>query len=434
MDQSPFIDFPPLQRGPNSQRIRAQYLLETTVTVEHAAAVIAGEQSCGTFTKLAQETDELRQRVGAQIEAITLLDDGAAASLPVAGGARGPVKRGIVEISWGLDNFAASLPNLLATVAGNLFELREISGLRLLDIDLPTAFAERYQPPQFGVEGTLRLAGLDSGPLVGTIIKPSVGLSPQQTAQNVQTLCDAGIDFIKDDELQSDGPHCPFDERVSAVMDVINRHAEHSGRKVMYAFNITGDFDEMRHRHDTVLAHHGSCVMISLNSVGLVATQALRTFSQLPVHGHRNGWGALSRHPALGFEYRAWQKFWRLAGVDHMHVNGLGNKFSESDESVIKSARTCLTPMFEAPHPGFEVMPVFSSGQWARQPFETFAQLQSNNLIYAAGGGIMAHPQGIAAGVDSIRMAWRAAADGLNLQQACNTYPTVAAAVDFFGS
>ena len=426
-------DIPPLQRQAGTDRIRVQYLLESVVPLSRAAEVIAGEQSCGTFTKLAQETDELKARCGARIESIVPLDEVATPSLPVAGGAGGVAQRGVVEISWSLDNFGPSLPNLMATVAGNLFELREVTGLRLLDIDLPNVFAERYLPPQFGIEGTLRLAGLDKGPLIGTIIKPSVGLSPEQTAANVQTLCDAGIDFIKDDELQSDGAHCPFDERVSAVMRVINAHAERAGRKVMYAFNITGDFDQMRRRHDTVLAHGGTCIMVSLNSTGPVVTHALRTFSALPIHGHRNGWGYLSRHPALGFEYTAWQKFWRLAGVDHLHVNGLRNKFSESDESVIKSARACLTPMFDAPHPGFEVLPVFSSGQWAEQAFDTFAQLHSTNLIYAAGGGIVAHPGGSAAGVESLRNAWQAAEDGLDLQQACRAYPAVAQAVAFFG-
>ncbi len=53
-----------------------------------------------------------------------------------------------------------------------------------------------------------------SGPLIGTIVKPSVGLSPEETAELVRQLVDGGIDFIKDDELQADGPHCPFDERV----------------------------------------------------------------------------------------------------------------------------------------------------------------------------------------------------------------------------
>ena len=424
---------PPLQRQPGNSRIRTQYLLESTVPLERAAGIIAGEQSCGTFTKLAQETDELKRRVGARVEALTLLHTLPSPSLPVAGEKIRTVQRGVLEISWSLDNFGVSLPNLMATVAGNLFELREVTGLKLLDIDLPNDFAEQYLPPQFGIAGTRKLSGRADGPLIGTIIKPSVGLSPEQTAENVRTLCEAGIDFIKDDELQADGPHCPFNERVAAVMRVINDHAERNGRKVMYAFNITGDFDELRRRHDTVLTHQGTCVMVSLNSLGLVAVAALRKFSTLPIHGHRNGWGYLSRHPALGFEYTAWQKFWRLAGVDHLHVNGLRNKFAESDESVIRSARACLTPMFDPPHPGFEVMPVFSSGQWAEQAFDTYAQLQSSDLIYAAGGGIVAHPGGMAVGVASLREAWQGAADGLDLQKACRQYPSVAQAVAFFG-
>ena len=67
--------------------------------------------------------------------------------------------------------------------------------------------------------------------------------------------------------------------------------------------------------------------MVSLNSVGLVGMIELGRFSQLPIHAHRNGWGYLSRHPLLGWSYVAYQKLWRLAGVDHMHVNGLQNKF-----------------------------------------------------------------------------------------------------------
>jgi len=427
-------DIPLLEKMPGHGRIRAQYLLESGTDPAHAAAVMAGEQSSGTFTKLAQETAELTERCGARIESLQEIEGLPRASLPIHGKLGGPTRRAVVEISWGMDNFGASLANLMATVAGNLFELKEVAGLRLLDIDLPDAFAQRYLPPRFAVAGTRELLGVHGGgPLVGTIIKPSVGLSPAQTAENVRALCEGGIDFIKDDELQSDGAHCPFDERVEAVMRVIDAYAERTGKKPMYAFNVTGDMDEMRRRHDTVLRHGGTCVMISLNSVGLVAAHQLRTFSQLPIHGHRNGWGYLSRHPALGFEYSAWQKFWRLAGVDHMHVNGLRNKFSETDESVIRSARTCMTPMFARPLPGFEAMPVFSSGQWAGQAFETYERLRTVDLIYAAGGGIMAHPGGIAAGIESIRTAWEAAARGVGIEQAARESKALAQAIAFFG-
>jgi ribulose-bisphosphate carboxylase large chain len=109
----------------------------------------------------------------------------------------------------------------------------------------------------------------------------------------------------------------------------------------------------------------------------------------------------------------AFQKFWRLAGVDHLHVNGLENKFCEPDDSVIVSARACLSPMFPAPHRGCEVMPVFSSGQSARQVPATFAAMRSMDLIYACGGGILAHPAGPAAGVRSLHQAWEAAAAGI---------------------
>ena len=245
-----------------------------------------------------------------------------------------------MTLSWPIANMGTSLPNLLATVAGNLFELRQFSGLRLRDIRLPDAFADANPGPAFGIEGTRALSGVEGRPLIGTIVKPSVGFDAEGTAALVDTLCAAGIDFVKDDELQGDGPGCPFDDRARAVMAVIDRHADRTGRKVMFAFNVTGEIDEMRRRHDLVLALGGTCVMASLNSVGLTGFLALRRHAAMPIHAHRNGWGALSRHPMLGFDYVAWAKLWRLAGADHMHVNGIRNKFCESDASVIASARS----------------------------------------------------------------------------------------------
>jgi ribulose-bisphosphate carboxylase large chain len=390
-------------------RIEAEYLIETPLDPRVAAEAMAGEQSSGTFVAVPGETEELKARAAARVETIRLLEDAAAPSLPVARpiSDNGPWRRARVKLSWPLDNIGPSLPNLLATVAGNLWELRQLTGLRLLDLHLPAAFASVYRGPKFGVAGTRRLAGVEDRPLIGTIIKPSIGFSPAETAGLVRTLCEAGIDFIKDDELQSDGSHCRFDDRVRAVMAVINDHAGRTGRKIMFAFNLTGDLDQMRRRHDLVLAQGGTCIMASLNSVGLVGMIELGRHSALPIHAHRNGWGAISRHPALGWEYTAWQKIWRLAGADHMHVNGIDNKFSETDASVITSARVCLTPLFEdAAH---LAMPVFSSGQSAEQAGKTFRALGSTDLIFAAGGGILAHPEGPAAGVAALRDAWAAA-------------------------
>jgi ribulose-bisphosphate carboxylase large chain len=412
------------------QRVQATYLLDTAIDGARAAAVIAGEQSSGTFVEIPGEDAALKARSAARVEH---LEECAPPETPALPGASdgAPLRRYRMVLSWPLENFGPSLPNLVATVAGNLFELKQVAGLKLLDLDLPDAFAAAYPGPRFGVPGTRAMAGVATGPLIGTIIKPSVGLSPELTAARVQELCDGDIDFIKDDELQADGPHCPFEARLRAVLAVIDRHAQATGRRVMYAVNITGEIDEMRRRHDLVAELGGTCVMVSLNSVGLAGFIALGRHARLPIHAHRNGWGYLGRSENNGWSYIAWQKLWRLAGADHMHVNGLANKFWEADASVIASARACLTPLF-ADKP-CTVMPVFSSGQAAKQAPGTLQALGSADLIFCAGGGIIAHPSGVAAGVRALRLAWDAAAAGVPLAVAAQEHRILREALDKFG-
>ncbi len=418
-------------------RVSARYEIETAFKLSEAVEAMAGEQSTGTFARVPGETDELREAHAARVERITQTGEGRrpalpGAKVPPAAATRPVYRRAEVELSWPLANMGPSLPNLLATVAGNLFELAQFSALRLLDIQLPPAFASAYAGPQFGVDGTRRLAGVAFGPLIGTIIKPSVGLSPEATAEAVSRLAEGGIDFIKDDELQADGPHNPLELRVEKVMRVLNDHAERTGKKIMYAFNITGGIDQMLQRHDQVRRAGGTCIMVSLNGIGLAGLDHLRRYSQLPIHGHRNGWGLFSRSPDIGMSYRAYQKLWRLAGADHMHVNGLRNKFCEDDDSVVESARTCLTPMFTPPDKDCIVMPVFSSGQTARQVPDTYKALGSTDLIYCCGGGVVAHPGGVAAGVASLRQAWEAALEGRALDEAARDNAELAQALDAF--
>lgn len=411
-------------------RIGATYLLRTRLDPERAAKVIAGEQSSGTFVSLPGETAELTKRAAARVEALEEIEDSGAPPLPGATG-DGELRSFRLRITWPLANVGPSLPNLMATLAGNLYELREVAGLKLLDIDLPEVFLDRYAGPAFGISGTRELSGVEaSKPLIGTIIKPSVGLSPQDTAELVEELCQGGIDFIKDDELQADGPACPFDERARSVLRVIDAHAQRTGKRVMYAVNITDEIDEMRRKHDIVAEMGGTCVMVSLNSLGVVGLAALRSHARLPIHGHRNGWGYLGRSPDNGWGFQAWQKIWRVAGVDHLHVNALANKFWEDDDSVVSSARACLSPLF--PERAWQAMPVFSSGQTIRQVPETWQRVGSADLIHCAGGGIVAHPGGVPAGVAAMRAAWEAAQAGTTLAEAARDTPELATALEAF--
>jgi len=169
--------------------------------------------------------------------------------------------------------------------------------------------------------------------------------------------------------------------------------------------------------------------MASVNSVGLTGLAALRRHSQLPIHGHRNGWGMLNRHPLLGIEFPAYQKLWRLAGVDQLHVNGIANKFWESDDSVVRSIKSCLAAEpLDRP-----VLPVVSSGQWGGQAPETWRRTQTVDLLYLAGGGILAHPDGPAAGVQSLQLWWQAAVEGLSYEAALAKYPALAKSAAKFG-
>lgn len=412
------------------ERIVATYYIETPFKPEAAAEVLAGEQSSGTFVAVPGETAELKERFAARVESVTALETVDVPAIPGATSSTGKYNRATVKVSWSIENFGYNLPVLISTLQGNLYEIRQFTGLKLMDIELPLSFGNHYKGPSFGIDGCRMLTGVVNRPLIGTIIKPSIGLSPQQTAGMVKILAEAGIDFVKDDELLSSSANSNFNNRVDAIMDVINAHADKTGKKLMYAFNISGEIDEMLQRYEKIVNAGGTCAMISINSVGMSAVKKICDQRQLAIHGHRNGWGMLTRHPLLGIDFKAYQKLWRLAGVDQLHVNGIQNKFWESDDSVTASIEACLTPMYKHS----TVLPVVSSGQWGGQAFETYRRTKTINLLYMAGGGIMAHPMGAAAGVKALQQAWKASVDGLTIEKAAAVYPEFAKSVEKFGN
>jgi len=412
------------------ERVVATYLVETAHPLERAAATLAGEQSSGTFVDVPGESAELKQRFAARVERVQEGETVTEPSLPTGRAPAGSYRRAEIDVSWSVENFGTNLPALVSTLQGNLYELAQFSGLKLLDFTVPPSFAAAFRGPRFGIAGCRELTGVQGRPLIGTIIKPSIGLSPSQTAAMVKEMVEAGIDFLKDDELMANPPHSPFDERVDAIMAVINAHADRTGRKPMYAFNVSDECDAMRRHYDKVVAAGGTCAMLSLNSVGLAAAKQVCDQGVLAIHGHRNGWGMLNRHPLLGMAFPAYQTLWRLAGVDQLHVNGIANKFWEPDDSVVSSIGACLRsePL------GKPLLPVVSSGQWGGQAPETWRRTRTVDLLYMAGGGIQAHPEGPAAGVASLQLWWQAAVEGLSYEQAIAAYPALAKSAAKFGA
>ena len=212
-------------------------------------------------------------------------------------------------------------------------------------------------------------------------------------------------------------------------MKVLNAHADRTGKKILYAFNISDEIDPMLRHYEKVRSSGGGAVMLSLNSVGFAGVKKICDLGALAVHGHRNGWGMLNRHPWLGIEFMAYQKIWRLAGVDQIHVNGIANKFWESDDSVVRSIAACLTPMFGGildPSGG-----LFRTDGPAGA--ETWRRTRTVDLLYLAGGGIMAHPGGPGAGVRALRQAWEAAVAEKPLAEYAKDHAELGQSIAMFG-
>ena len=142
------------------ERLFATYLIETPLAVEQAAAVLAGEQSSGTFVAVPGETEELKSRFAARVEKITPLETVNVSSLPGAKSVSGKFQRAEVVVSWSVENFGFNLPTLVSTIQGNLYELSQFTGLKLMDLELPPSFAKHFRGPKFGVAGTRRLTGV----------------------------------------------------------------------------------------------------------------------------------------------------------------------------------------------------------------------------------------------------------------------------------
>ncbi len=412
--------------------ITVTYRIETTGSVEAMGAKIASDQSTGTFVPVPGETEALKARVAARVIAIRPLEPATTPSWPEAPSDHGPIHRADVDIAFPLDAVGTDLSALMTIAIGGIFSIKGMTGLRVVDLKLPPEYGSAYPGPQFGMPGSRRLTGVEGRPIIGTIVKPALGLRPMETAELVGELIGSGVDFIKDDEKLMSPAYSPLKARVAAIMPLILDHEQKTGKKVMYAFGISHtDPDEMMRNHDMVLEAGGNCAVVNINSIGMGGMAFLRKRSGLVLHAHRNGWDVLTRHPGIGFDFKVWQQFWRLLGVDQFQINGIGVKYWEPDESFVESFKAVSTPLFS---PADCPLPVAGSGQWGGQAPETYRRTgRTTDLLYLCGGGIVSHPGGPAAGVHAVQQAWEAAVADIPLETYALDHPELAASLKTFG-
>lgn len=407
------------------------YLIETPGSTAKLAEKIASDQSTGTFVPLPGETPELKARVAARVLALRELEPTVTPSLPDVPGT--VFNRAEADIGFPFDAIGTDLSALMTIAIGGTFSIKGLTGIRIIDMRLPDEFRGAHPGPQFGIEGSFDLTGVKDRPIIGTIVKPALGLRPYESAAMVGELVEAGVDFIKDDEKLMSPAYSPLPERVAAIMPRILDHEQKTGRKVMYAFGIShADPDQMMRNHDVVVKAGGNCAVLNINSVGMGGLAFLRKRSSLVIHAHRNGWDILTRHPGLGFEFRVWQQFWRLLGVDQFQINAIGAKYWESDDSFVRSFEAVTTPLFD---PSDRALPVVGSGQWGGQAPETYRRTGRNlRLMYLCGGGVVSHPGGPAAGVRAVQQAWQATVAGISLQDYARDHAELAQSLAKFGA
>ena len=126
------------------ERITATYYIETPYAPEKAAAVLAGEQSSGTFVAVPGETEELKQRFAARVESIELLETVKEPAIPGANSKDGQYHRANVKVSWSIENFGYNLPVMVSTLQGNLYEITQFTGLKLMDLELPSSYVDYF--------------------------------------------------------------------------------------------------------------------------------------------------------------------------------------------------------------------------------------------------------------------------------------------------
>jgi ribulose-bisphosphate carboxylase large chain len=417
--------------APAPEGLSATYALETVADPVAVAEELAGEASSGTFVKTPGQDRISEAEHRALVIDVRVLDGLPSSGLPSRRLEPSSDRRHAVARIWWPPANTGSLSACVSAAAGNISEMASLTGIRLLDVALPASLLSELPRPPFGLTGTRQLVGAIGRPLLGSIIKPSVGLDPEATAGMTAAVAAAGLDFVKDDELLCNPPYSLIADRVRAVEAALDQCEAHTGRRSVFAYNVTADTAaEMVVHAETVARLGGRCVMVNLNVVGRSAVLHLRNNTDLPIHGHRAGWGLLGRSPLLGMTFEAYQTLWRAVGIDHLHVSGLRSKFWESDAVVLRSIAATRRPL--RADADDRVLPVLSSGQTALHIPRTADALGHCDFLLLAGGAIWAHPDGPTGGVRSLIQAWEAYEAGERLEEYAAHHPELAAALTAF--
>jgi ribulose-bisphosphate carboxylase large chain len=388
-----YIDFVDLNYKPAETDLICVFYVEPAgVTLKEAAGGVAAESSVGTWTELTTVkpyTEKLAARVFS-IEGNTL------------------------KIAYPIELFEpGNMPNIISSVAGNIFGLKTLKNLRLLDVELPEKLAKSFKGPKFGIDGIRKLLRIPDRPLIGTIIKPKLGLSTSDHSEVAYAAWAGGCDIVKDDENLSSQNFNPFEARIVKTLELRDKAESETGERKVYMANITAETETMLKRAEFVLSHGGEYVMVDILTCGFSALQTLRNQNfKLVIHAHRAGHAAFTKNPKHGIAMLSLVKAARVIGVDQLHVGTFIGKMFETKEEVLANLNACKMPFA-----GLKtVLPVASGGLHPRVVPALMA-IFGKDFVIQAGGGIHGHRNGTFAGATAMRQAVEATIEGKTLEQ-----------------
>jgi 2,3-diketo-5-methylthiopentyl-1-phosphate enolase len=387
--------------------------------IERAARGLAEMQSTGTWVALSGETELIRARHAARILACWQVPDH---EVDEPGG--GDPGDWIVRIAYPAHNIGRQIPLLLATTLG---EGASTGPLRLLDLELPRSFTDGFGGPRFGIEGLRSLLAVQGRPLLVTMMKPALGLTPRESGLIFRELALGGVDAVKDDELLVEHPWSSIVERVRAHEAAARSVFEVTGHRTISFANITDRPDRMvAHAHRAIEAG-ASGLMVDLVAIGTSAAAMLAEDPAIgvPVLGHLAFSGAIYGSPTSGMaSHLVLGKLPRLAGVDLMVYPGPYGSLSLSRTKHLRIARALTGAL-----PGIRTtLPVPGGGLHAGMVPQLLTDLGPDHAI-GAGGAVHGHPMGAAAGARAIRQAIDASVAGEPLAEAAARHPELAASL-----
>jgi len=415
-----YIDFLEIGYIPRENDVLAAFYVEPAedTTLEEAAGAVASESSIGTWTDLATMKqsiwDELRARVYA-------------------------IQDNVVYIAYPEALFEVNnIPQFLSSIAGNVFGMKAVKALRLLDIQVPYSFTKQLPGPAFGVKGVREILSVKHRPLIGTIVKPKVGLSPEEQAEVVYKSLVGGLDLVKDDENLTHQVFSNFEERVLRCLDAVQKAEKETGQKKAYLPNITAPTDEMLRRAEFVKKNGGTYVMIDIVTAGFSGLQAVRNENLgLIIHAHRAMYASFARPKNHGIHMLVVAKLSRLAGVDQIHIGTVVGKMEgdRADVMLCHSALGNSKHNFNAHLPGQNwgnIKPVFSVASGGLHPGHIYdlVNIFGIDVVLQFGGGVHGHPEGTIQGAKAVRDAVEAVVQGKTLEEAAKKSKALAKALE----